>query len=112
MSKREFFHSTPHDLEVFINETDRLKKMETEMEMEKVKYVAWLNGVYVQRAVASVLSKKSKYPKQPLGSEEEHRFIEVTNDMPEDEKDEALELLTDNLKELFLKPNKKQDRQG
>lgn len=33
---------------------------------EEQNRVAWLNGVYISQAVASVLSEKSKYPDEPI----------------------------------------------
>lgn len=109
MSKKEFFHSTPNDIDVFIDQYDKLKKHETEADFERMKYSAWLTGLYVRTAVASVLSKKAKYPKQPFGEEQQIQHIEVTEDMSEEEKQKAREQLASNLMDLFIRPNKDTD---
>lgn len=36
--------------------------------MEHENFRAWLYGSYVAQAVASVLSKRARYPKQPRGT--------------------------------------------
>lgn len=109
MSKKEFFHSTPNDIDVFIDQYDKLKKHEAEADFERMKYSAWLTGLYVRTAVASVLSKKAKYPKQPFGEEQQIQHIEVTEDMSEEEKEKAREQLASNLMDLFVRPNKDTD---
>ena len=106
MSKKEFFHSTPNDIDVFIDQYDKLKKHEAEADFERMKYSAWLTGLYVRTAVASVLSNKAKYPKKPFGEEEQIQHIEVTDDMSEEEKEKAREQLASNLMDLFIRPNK------
>ena len=105
MSKKEFFHSTPNDIDVFIDQYDKLKKHEAEADFERMKYSAWLTGLYVRTAVASVLSKKAKYPKQPFGEEQQIQHIEVTEDMSEEEKQKAREEFTKNMMDLFLQSN-------
>ena len=47
----------------------------------KVNFTAWINGVYIQSAVASVLSKNAHFPKKPFDLfsneiSEEQRIIE------------------------------------
>lgn len=104
MSKRQFFHSTPNDIDLFITQHDEERRDVLKAEAEKIQYTAWLNGAYIRLAVASVLSKKSKYPKKPPGEQEQVQHIEVTEDMSEEEKNDALEKLTKNLEELFINP--------
>lgn len=41
-------------------------KKRTERELRENEYQAWLNGVYIQQAVGSVLSKDHKYPTKLL----------------------------------------------
>ena len=40
------------------------------MRQKRTNGEAWMLGAYVQRAVASVLDKKSKYPKEPFEIDE------------------------------------------
>lgn len=105
MTKKEFFHSTPNDIDIFIDQYDKMKKREMEISFENMKYTAWLSGLYVRAAVASVMSKKSKYPKKPFGEEQQIQHIEVTEDMSEEEKQKARDQLANNLMELFIRPN-------
>ena len=102
MRKYDFMHSTPFDVELFISEYDKRKKSETEVFFERMKYTAWLNGVYIRMAVASVLSKRAKYPKEPPGTEEESNgnHIVAREDMSESEKTELTKLLFSNLEEM------------
>ena len=32
----------------------------------KVNFTAWINGIYIQSAVASVLSKEARFPQKPF----------------------------------------------
>ena len=100
MTKHDFFHGTPKDVEVFITSFDKRIKTEAEATFERMKYTAWLNGMYVRIAVASCLSKKAKYPKQPYGEEEQKDVIVATEDMTEEQKAEATTLFFNNLFEM------------
>lgn len=111
MRKYDFMHSTPSDVDLFITEYDKRVKRETEATFEKMKYTAWLNGVYIRMAVASVLSKRAKYPKEPPGIEEEDNgnHIVARENMSESEKTELTKLLFSNLEEMqkdFERTNK------
>lgn len=63
------------------------KTEEVEMRSKVTDYTAWLNGVYVAKAIASCFSKGAKYPDKPFGTEtkevspedEFKLFIEVFN---------------------------------
>lgn len=95
---------------MFITSFDKRMKTEAEANFERMKYTAWLNGMYVRIAVASCLSKKAKYPKQPYGEDEQKDVIVATEDMSEEEKAEATTLFFNNLFEMqndFEKYNKK-----
>ena len=96
MSKHDFFHSTPNDIEIFIDQFLKRRKWEMDVYFERMRYTAWLNGLYVQNAVASVLSKRATYPKEPYGNSKEVT-IEATEDMSEEEKDFARKALLQNL---------------
>ena len=63
MSKREFLHSTPAEIELRLQSRNSF----AESEIKQAEYRAWLNGYYVQRAILSALNgEKSPYPKNPL----------------------------------------------
>ena len=98
MTKHEYMHSTPHDVDLFL----QVKSDEEKQKGEIMNYTAWLNGLYVARAVASVMSKKSKYPKKPI-SDKDSEFVDsivVTEDMSEEAKEHTRQLLLGNLLEM------------
>lgn len=37
-----------------------------DLKTKMVNYEAWLNGLYIRQAVASIFSKNGKYPEQPI----------------------------------------------
>lgn len=45
---------------------EKAYEMELESRQSSMNLKAWLEGLYVQNAVASVLSKGAKYPKKPF----------------------------------------------
>ena len=93
-------HSTPSDVELFIREYDKRLKREAEVSFEHMKYAAWLNGIYVRIAVASVLSRKAKYPKEPPGMEDNKEEIIANENMSEEEKTKLTKMLFSNLEEM------------
>ena len=100
MRKREYFHSTPNDVDIFITEMSEKLKMDIERENELMDYRAWLHGLYVQKAIGSALNgKKSPYPKQPFSQKDKNHII-ATEDMSQEEKDRATQLLFGNLEEM------------
>lgn len=70
VDEERFWISSPKDLEPY--------KKAFEKRQEYDNYLAWVQGLYIQNAVASIMSKKVKYPKKPFGIEEQ-------NDLTEDE---------------------------
>lgn len=101
MSKHDFMHGTPHDIELFIDFYDKRVKSEAEASFERMKYASWLNGLYVRLAVASVFSKKGKYPKEPYGNENATQdHIEAREDMSDEEKEQLTQMFFDNLLEM------------
>lgn len=107
MSKHDFFHSTPNDIDIYIKEYDARYEREIKLKAEEIEYSSWLNGMYVRIAVASVLNgKKVKYPKKPLDSKNVPQNIEVTEDMSEEEKEKVRQQFADNMRELFSQPKK------
>lgn len=99
MTKNAFFHSTPNDVMIYIEESDKRLKMDAEIASKRMQYSSWLTGLYVRRAVASVMSKRSRYPKTPFG-EQDKESIECTENMSEEEKNTALKAFLDNLQEM------------
>lgn len=113
MTKREYMHSTPHDVDLFL----QVKSDDEKQKGEIMNYTAWLNGLYVARAVASVMSKKSKYPKKPI-SDKDSEFVDsivVTEDMSEEAKEQTRQLFLGNLLEMqndFNRTHKTQNETG
>ena len=113
MTKHEYMHSTPHDVDLFL----QVKSDDEKQKADIMNYTAWLNGLYVVRAVASVMSKKSKYPKRPI-SDKDSEFVDsivVTEDMSEEAKEQTRQLFLGNLLEMqndFNRTHKTQNETG
>lgn len=45
-----------------------------------VNYEAWLNGLYIRQAVASIFSKNGKYPDKPIESSTDRNPLEKEAD--------------------------------
>lgn len=103
MSKRDFFHSTPNDIEIYLDAYDKNREGEAELSFERMKYSSWLTGLYVQNAIGSVISKKVKYPKKPYGEEEvQDTVIEIRENMTQEEVINATETFFDKLVQLQI----------
>jgi hypothetical protein len=63
---RLFWTLTPKKLIPFV----KAKEEEMKVKSMVMNNEAWLIGLYVQSAIASVFSKSYKYPKQPTGSDD------------------------------------------
>lgn len=102
MSKKEFFHSTPSDIYLFLEEKNKDREDSLKRESEVINYTAWLHGLYVANAVASVMSKRSKYPKHPLDGEDNSYKDEIVarEDMSDEEKAYLTEIFFSNLTEM------------
>lgn len=57
-----FWKLNPKKLEPFI----KAAEMEQKAQQARLNLTAWVNGVYVQHAVASCFAKNAKYPQKPL----------------------------------------------
>ena len=57
-----FWHLNPRKLKPF----EKAYEMEMESRQSATNLKAWLDGLYIQNAVASVFSKSAKYPKKPF----------------------------------------------
>lgn len=102
MSKYEYFHSTPNDVQLYIDVMAKKEKERREMEIDLLDYRAWLHGLYVARAVASVMSKHARYPKEPL-SKESSGYVTATEDMPEEKKEELRQMFLGSLFDMQSK---------
>ena len=101
MTKHDFFHSTPNDIEIFLNAWEERTKGEVEANFERMKYSSWLTGLYVQNAIASCFSKKCKYPRRPYGDNEvEDVEIVTKEEMTQSEVIDATETFFDRLLKL------------
>lgn len=79
-----FWTLNPKKLESFITAFKQKTEFEFKKKKEEINFSAWLSGVYFGEAVSALLSKKSKYPKEPFPLEpktEEGRFIEMKSAM-------------------------------
>lgn len=79
-------------------------------EWESLEYQAWISGYYVMRGVAHIMSKKNKYPDNPLKVEE---VVVEDMELTEEEKEFYTDKLFGKLmamKEKHDRFNKKQDR--
>jgi len=57
-----FWKLNPKKLEPF----QKAAEMEQKAMQNRLNLTAWVNGVYIQHAVASCFSKSAKYPQKPL----------------------------------------------
>lgn len=108
MTKQQYMHSTPKDVRMHIEiYTEKLK-----YESQVVEYSAWLNGLYVLRAIGNAFSKKSKYPKKPFlhdseEEQEEQLIFDDTKEYTEEEMAEQREKLMANLRSKLRRSGKK-----
>lgn len=99
MTKHEFLHSTPRDIQIFLDSA----RKDDELRAKREDYIAWQTGAYIRFAVASVLNgKKNKYPKRPFSEQnkEHSESIVATEEMSEEEKERTRQLFLGNLKEM------------
>lgn len=61
-----FWQLTPRKLEPFIAAYRQKNEFEIESFREKANYTAWLQGLYVARAIAVNLSKNTQYFNEPI----------------------------------------------
>ena len=57
-----FWHLNPKKLKPF----EKAYETELEARQTRMNLDAWLHGLYIQHAVASVMSKSAKYPQKPF----------------------------------------------
>lgn len=84
MSKSEFFHSTPTDVNLRIQSSNDSKAEK----LKFLEYQAWLTGYYVAFSIASNFSNKTEYPKNPLVEYYEEKRVEEETGVPKKTKEE------------------------
>ena len=57
-----FWHLNPKRMKPI----EKAYEMKMDGQQNRMNLEAWVNGLYVQHAIASVLSKRAKYPAKPL----------------------------------------------
>lgn len=62
VSYETFWHLNPRKLKPI----EKAYEMKMESRQAQMNLESWLQGLYVQNAVASVLAKNAKYPKKPF----------------------------------------------
>jgi hypothetical protein len=62
ISYETFWHLNPKKMKPI----EKAYEMKMESQQAQMNLEAWLDGLYVQNAVASVLAKNAKYPKKPF----------------------------------------------
>lgn len=72
---KDFMDMTP---KVF-NAYRKANEEEEQKKVDLIDYSAWLNGLYVRRAIASCFSKDSKYPEKPFTEEEREKSFREEN---------------------------------
>ena len=65
----------------------------------------WMQGLYIQEAVASCLSKKAKYPEKP------HRITAMTDEEKEAENQRRVELFKEQLLEIKRRSDARNKRE-
>lgn len=66
LSSTQFWHEDPYLL-ISYAKAHEIKMKEEAIEWKlKINFKAWLNGVYIQNAIASVFSKNHHYPQKPF----------------------------------------------
>ena len=69
-----FWQLNPKKLEPFIEAF----KTKQKQEQEQINIAAWLNGLYIQQAIAACFSKGVKYPEKPFSlDKDESKEIDV-----------------------------------
>lgn len=99
MTKREFMRSTPNDVYLFLEQNQKRIEAEQKQRAELIDHQAWLTGAYVQRAVASVMSKRAKYPKEPFTQKKPSKMV-AHEHMTAEEKQTMIDQLFSNLDEM------------
>lgn len=86
MSRKEFYHATPGEInQRYKAYADRTRR-EAETRINEFEYAAWLNGLHHAYAVGAALNgRKVKYPKEPLVMSKK----QTTAELSEEEKAKA-----------------------
>ncbi len=79
-------------------------------EGKKIEYAAWLNGLYVMRAIGSAFSKKVKYPNKPIVNEDDEENESVVVDETIEYTDEELAAMRSQAMEALRKNLRKRKK--
>lgn len=60
---------------------------ERENQVKYIEFQSWLTGAYVLRAIGCAMSKKNKYPDNPLTQQEEEYIVVDDMELSEEEKE-------------------------
>lgn len=66
LSPKEFWYEEPYLLVSYLKAHEMKLKEEANEWKIKTNFKAWLEGLYIQNAIASVLSKNCRYPQKPF----------------------------------------------
>lgn len=80
---KEFFKMTPNAIRVTAKHFASVQ----ESEWERAEYQAWLIGNYVQFSIGACLSKKIKYPNNPLEEKQKRKMEIEEQNLTEEQKD-------------------------
>lgn len=75
MSKRDFLHCTIKEFQLRLKAWRNQKEDEINQKSKLIDYQSWVSGAYVQIAIASALSSKVSYPKNPFGSDDKKELL-------------------------------------
>lgn len=78
IARSEFWNLNPYYMQLYQDEYIKKQKEQAQL----IDMSAYLNGVYMGKAIAAILSKKCKYPDKPLLQQKAEKQIE---DMSEEE---------------------------
>lgn len=74
---------------------------------ERAEYQSWLSGLYVMNAIGSSLSRKHKYPKNPM---EQQQVIQEELELTEEQKDYYREQFVKRLQRMEKRFNKAKEK--
>lgn len=77
LSHNDFWYEEPYLLISYAKSHELKLKDSAEEYKIKTNFNAWLEGVYIQNAIASVFSKNSKYPQKPFDISEKEELQET-----------------------------------
>lgn len=101
-SIHEFWYEDPWILDAYAKAYELSLKDKVEEWKMKINFTAWLQGAYIQSAVASVLSKDAHYPKKPFELFSE----EISEEQRQKESEDAIRMRSQQIDEMLAKKQK------